>query len=178
MTVKQVKLAIAITGGGSAAIPGLIRRGGASAWLEDYRVPYGKKALEQLLCDRVQATVCKETARRMAYAMYSTAFPYNAPWPPEKHFDTINPSSGRPFSRTFGLGVTANLTYEGERLGRKHLIYAAAYCPVPLFNDNYYLETFFIPSGQTRQDQETEADNFVKQFLAQIIHTQRIKNDT
>lgn len=97
-----------ITGGGSNAIPELLRYGGGSAFFIEAQVPYNSKCVKELLGGHTPDRYCDSpTSRMLATAAYQRA---------------VN-IVGNP--DVVGVGATAKLRKSGERDGRQHAIHVA-----------------------------------------------------
>lgn len=104
-----VKYVAAITGGGTAAIGNILKRGGASAWFLEGIVPYAKESLVDFLGTEPEKFVSEDTANQMALKSYLRAIKLGA----------------KP-SEAGGLGATAVLGKpSGEREGRKHFAHVS-----------------------------------------------------
>lgn len=104
-----MKLVLAITGGGSEAIPSLLSQGGASDYFLEGIVPYNQKALDSFLGFSPEKYCSNLTARQMAMQAFRRAI-----------------SLGASKDEAKGVGVTCTLAKQGqERPDRVHEFYIA-----------------------------------------------------
>jgi nicotinamide mononucleotide (NMN) deamidase PncC len=107
---RGVRLVIAVTGGGSGAIPALLTGGGASRSILAAVVPYCEQALVEWLGARPEAFCSPWTARAMAMAAFSKAAGYE------------------PDAPVLGVACTASLASDRPKRGphRAHFAYQSA----------------------------------------------------
>lgn len=97
-----LRIAIAVTGGGVMGVAELLAAGGASAWLEEVRVPYCREAFDAIASISIDRYVSAVAAEALARGV----------WRPG----------------TVGVGITAKLTTgDAERPGREHRAYACIF---------------------------------------------------
>lgn len=107
---SNLKMVVAITGGGSEAIGNLLKFGGGSAYLIEAIVPYDQAALTRFLKKTPQKFCSEQTACMMAAASLDIAL---------KNDSSFNPND------LIGVGMTCSLKKEGERKGREHWVHIA-----------------------------------------------------
>ena len=108
-SAAPAKFVATITGGGTAAISNILKRGGASSWFLEGNIPYAKESLVEFLGAEPEKYVSEETANQLALKSYLRAIKLGA-----------SPREAA------GLGATAVLGKpSGEREGRKHFAYVS-----------------------------------------------------
>ncbi len=105
---SRTMVALAVTGGGSGVISHLLTRPGASRTVLEAQVPYGRRALTELLGAAPASRCSPETARELAQAVYRRALRLRE----------------TPHTPVLGLGATAALVTDRERKG-SHRIHVA-----------------------------------------------------
>jgi nicotinamide mononucleotide (NMN) deamidase PncC len=112
------QLVLALTGGGSGAIPALLEVAGASASVLQAIVPYAQSALETWLGGRVDHACSERTARAMAMAAFERA----------RAISSADPRSLR------GIGATASLVSNRPKRGphRIHVAWQSAEATVAI----------------------------------------------
>lgn len=147
-----VKYVAAITGGGTAAIGNILKRGGASAWFLEGIVPYAKESLVKFLGKEPEKFVSERTANQMALKAYMRAIELGAK--PEE---------------AAGLGCTAVLgRIENERAGREHRAYISVQT-----HDRVHLFVEQIPHWIDVQGREYQED-YIAEKIQQIMLTDDI----
>lgn len=107
MSFENVKVAMALTGGGSLAPAQKLAEGGNSGWLVDVAIPYGQEALDDYLKPYKVEKYCSwQTAEAMAAKALERCEEYH------------------PEETCCGVGVSCSLAKkEDEREGRVHQIF-------------------------------------------------------
>lgn len=101
------RVVLAVTGGGSAAIPALVARAGASRVVEEVLVPYSRAAVDALLGGPQETYCSSRAARRLAMACWERCVRFGAP--PEA---------------AVGVGCTAALATREPKRGDHRVIVA------------------------------------------------------
>lgn len=128
------KTVLYITGGGTEAIGMLLREGGASAYIEEIKVPYSKESIRQILSYNPPKYACESVARQLAVTAYYRA----------------KELVGNDDIKVVGLGSTAKLKVDNEREGREHSFHIA------LHTDTETMVRSTKFHNGTRQEQEFE----------------------
>lgn len=136
---------MAITGGGMSAIGSLTKYGGASKFLVSAHVPYSKIHYQLFTQknrndDFVSLEACEEltqAAQKCAGYLYKDK------------------------EKVIGLGVTAKLTYEGERENREH----EAYIGIMFGDDKYAFYRVNFLNNLNRETQEKSLDDIILGLL-------------
>lgn len=129
----MTQISIAITGGGSGAIGKYLENGGKSAFLVDAQVPYSMNGLDNYLGGKPDKYCSKETAAVMAMRALERS----------KRLGVGENEAN------CGIGVTASLTKDGERQGRKHVAYIGVHKDSSL----WLYETEFTVGSRQAQEQ-------------------------
>lgn len=99
---------MAITGGGMGAIDNLTRYGGASKFLVSAHVPYCKNSFNEFTGhNREKDFVSLEACKELTYSAHEECC-------------RVGVARLITHEKSIGLGVTAKMTYDGEREGREH----------------------------------------------------------
>jgi hypothetical protein len=162
--------AVAVTGGGAPVASSLFvlnGEGGASSFMLDFRIPYSMESCDKLcrggltgpMDTKDVPSVSLSRAKLMAFSMWKENF------------------AGSNKVPLVGLSLTAKLTYPGEREGREHEAYLAAFRPyfgawLPTHKpqENFAWRLNF-PIDSNRIDQElicAEAVVRVMRFMAHV----------
>lgn len=138
---KDIKICLAITGGGTEIIGELLRHGEASNTIVEAIVPYNQVSVDALIGK--QGTYCsEESAENMAWEMREKCCKY-----------------GFPRDKCIGIGATCSLKKNGvEREGREHKIFI---CVAGKTIKNYY----YTPNGSSREEEE----NFAAEKILEAI---------
>jgi nicotinic acid mononucleotide adenylyltransferase len=129
-----------ITGGGSEAIPLLMRHGGGSAFMVDAQIPYDPTCLRELLGGHCPDKYCSaDTSRKLAVCAYERA---------EK-------LAAGPFP--LGVGATCKLRKaEHEREGRAHEVYVSLHT-----GQRTYTHSVVLSERRTREQEERIAAQLI-----------------
>lgn len=141
-------VALAITGGGSGAIPRLLTRPGASRTVLEAQVPYGRLALTELLGAAPASRCSAETSRELAQAMYRRAL-------------RLRETSQLP---VLGLGATAALVTDRARQG-SHRVHVAVVDGFQCWEAAVHLRK----NARTRADEEAIAEGVILRTLAEAM---------
>ena len=145
---SRAMVALAIAGGGSGVIPRLLTRPGASRTVLEAQVPYGRRALTELLGAAPASRCSAETSRELARAMYERAL-------------RLRESSKLP---VLGLGATAALVTDRERQG-SHRIHVAVVDGFQCWEATVRLRK----DARTRAEEETIAEGVILHILAEAM---------
>jgi hypothetical protein len=137
------KAILAITGGGTGAINGLLEHGGGSAFLLEAIVPYGEESLTNFLGHKPEKFVSDLTARQLAMAAYIKAGKLTK-------------------EKVVGLGATCSLAKTDEREGRKHVVHLA-------YQTRDTTCTFRTELHSTRELEEAEVSQLIVDFLSDAV---------
>ena len=141
-------MALVLAGGGTGAIPLLLRRPGGSRTVLDAAVPYGPAAVADYLGHAPARACSAETAEALARRAFQRACEFRA--------DRSVP--------VVGLGATAALATDRVRRGEDRL-HAAAFDG----SRTIALEFPFEPPHSNRQAQETAAERAIVALLADAV---------
>ena len=126
---QPIKLYFSITGGGTSAVSKLLEQGSCSDFFIGAQIPYSTESLRTFLiknnCAQYEPdkSVCEDMAKAIALASYREI------------------KAQRTFTQTdksIGIGVTASLFKEGQRIGRQNHAYIA------ICDYNYYEKPMFV----------------------------------
>ena len=145
---SRAMVALAVTGGGSGVIPHLLTRPGASRSVLEAQVPYGRRALTELLGAEPASRCSAETSRELAQAMYQRAL-------------RLRETSHIP---VLGLGATAALVTDRERKG-SHRIHVAVVDGFQTWEATVRLRK----NARTRAEEETIAEHVILRTLAEAM---------
>ncbi len=153
-------IVLGVTGGGTEVIGDMLRCGGGSATLLEAIIPYGRKALADLLGKEPIRHTSTETAKDMAMAAYRRAL-YLYPESSSIRNDEI-----------IGIGVTCKLTKANEeRRDRSHVIhFAFQTCK------RTGTASLLLKGGLKRQEEEKIASRFIIHKIASICISEYEKN--
>lgn len=151
MNLKNYKLVVAVTGGGSLFISDRLTEGGASEYLLEAHVPYATASLDKFV-GRVREKYCSaSTARQMALECYQRGLALG-----EK--------------KTIGIGATCSLVKPGgEREGREHSIYVAFVSGSVVVELSWNSKTAKFPLV-TREQQEKFAAALIQNGADSMAH--------
>lgn len=141
-------VALAVAGGGSGVIPRLLTRPGASRTVLEAQVPYGRRALTELLGAEPASRCSAETSRELARAMYERALRLRE----------------TPHAPVLGLGATAALVTDRERQG-SHRIHVAVVDGFQCWEARVRLRK----SARTRAEEEAIAEHVILGTLAEAM---------
>ncbi len=141
-------VALAVTGGGSGVIPRLLTRPGASRTVLEAQVPYGRRALTELLGAEPASRCSPQTARELAQAVYRRAL-------------RLRESPQLP---VLGLGATAALATDRERKG-SHRVHVAVVDGFQCWESTVRLRK----NARTRADEEAIAEGVILGTLAEAM---------
>lgn len=143
-SAAPAKFVATITGGGTAAISNILKRGGASSWFLEGNIPYAKESLVEFLGAEPEKYVSEETANQLALKSYLRAIKLGA-----------SPREAG------GLGATAVLGKPaGEREGRKHFAYVSVQRRSGLTSYRFDIEGF-----NTRTKEEDYLANKIDEIM-------------
>lgn len=145
---SRTAAALALTGGGTGAIPLLLRRPGGSRTVLDVAVPYGPKAVAGYLGETPAQACSAETAQLLARRAFQRAV-------------ELRPDASIP---VVGLGATAALATDRVRRGEDRL-HAATFDGARTLA----LEWRFEAPHTNRQVQETAAERAIVSLLAGAV---------
>lgn len=145
---SRAMVALAITGGGSGVIPRLLTRPGASRTVLEAQVPYGRRALTELLGAAPASRCSAETSRELAQAVYQRAL-------------RLRETSHTP---VLGLGATAALVTDRERKG-SHRIHVAVVDGFQCWEATVRLRK----DARTRAAEEAIAEGAILHILAEAM---------
>ena len=145
---SRTAAALVLTGGGTGAIPLLLRRPGGSRTVLDVAVPYGAAAVADYLGEAPAQACSAETAEALARRAFGRAV-------------RLRPDACIP---VVGLGATAALATDRVRRGEDRL-QAAAFDGARTIA----LEWRFQPSHSNRQAQEAAAERAIVALLADAV---------
>ncbi len=145
---SRTAAALALTGGGTGAIPLLLRRPGGSRTVLDVAVPYGPKAVAGYLGETPARACSAETAQRLARRAFQRALELRS----EASIPVV------------GLGATAALATDRVRRGENRL-HAATFDGARTLA----LEWRFEATRTNRQVQETAAERAIVSLLADAV---------
>lgn len=149
---SQTAAALVLTGGGTGAVPLLLRRPGGSRTVLDVAVPYGPAAVADYLGEAPAQACSAETAQLLARRAFQRACEYRV--------DSSVP--------VVGLGATAALATDRVRRGEDRL-HAAAFDG----SRTIALEWWFQPPHSKRPAQETAAERAIVRLLADAVGVAR-----
>lgn len=141
-------VALAITGGGSGVIPRLLTRPGASRTVLEAQVPYGRRALTELLGAEPASRCSAETSRELAQAVYQRAL-------------RLRETSHVP---VLGLGATAALVTDRARNG-SHRVHVAVVDGFQCWEATVRLRK----NARTRAKEEAVAEHVILGALAEAM---------
>ena len=141
-------VALAIAGGGSGVIPRLLTSPGASRTVLDAQVPYGRRALTELLGEAPASRCSAETSRKLAQAVYRRAL-------------RLRETSHTP---VVGLGATAALVTDRERQG-SHRVHVAVVDGFQSWEASAHLRK----DARTRAEEEAIAEQVILRTLAEAM---------
>ena len=145
---SRTAAALVLTGGGTGAIPMLLRRPGGSRTVLDVAVPYGPSAVADYLGEAPAQACSAETAQLLARRAFGRAV-------------ELRPEASIP---VVGLGTTAALATDRVRRGEDRL-HAAAF-------DGWRTLALGLPFSSrqaNRQAQETAAERAIVALLADAV---------
>ena len=145
---SRTMVALAVTGGGSGVISHLLTRPGASRTVLEAQVPYGRRALTELLGAAPASRCSPETARELAQAVYRRALRLRE----------------TPHTPVLGLGATAALVTDRERKG-SHRIHVAVVDGFQSWESTVQLRK----SARTRAAEEAIAELVILRTLAEAM---------
>ncbi len=145
---SRTAAALVLTGGGTGAIPLLLRRPGGSRTVLDVAVPYGPAAVADYLGEAPAQACSAETAEALARRAFGRAV-------------ELRPEDSSP---VVGLGATAALATDRVRRGKDRL-HAAAFDG----SRTLALELPFSSRQANRQAQETAAERAIVSLLADAV---------
>ncbi len=145
---SRTAAALALTGGGTGAIPLLLRRPGGSRTVLDVAVPYGPKAVAAYLGETPAQACSAATAQLLARRAFRRAV-------------SLRPDASIP---VVGLGATAALATDRVRRGEDRL-HAATFDGARILA----LEWRFQPPHASRPAQETAAERAIVALLADAV---------
>lgn len=160
LAVCGSRFSLAVTGAGATGAAAFFSEAGSSAFLDDVQLPWSRAASERLCAQEGLKAVSELTAKRLARGIWFENY------------------SGERLSG-IGIGMTGKLAVPGERIGREHEVWAAAYTfPEPrLFKtsegEGAYLTQRMVPDQGTRHEQEAQASQFLHQFMILVADTIR-----
>jgi hypothetical protein len=134
---QDIHMVLAITGGGSEAISHLLKYGGGSSTVLEAIIPYAAESLNMFLGQSVNCSL--DSALILA----------------ERSLERAKTLSTKP--RLIGIGVTAKLAKEQERVGRQHASYLA------IADDQKY--STLTCEFQPNRTRETEEDCTAKLLI-------------
>jgi len=150
---SRTMVALVVTGGGSAVIPRLLARPGASQMVLDAQVPYTPRALTELL-GRTPASFCSSgTAKAIARQAYQRALRLRA----------------TPNTPVLGLGATAALATRRPRRG-PHAIHVAVADGINLWEST----TRLSKNTRSRETEEGVAEMIILSTLANAMGADRL----
>lgn len=141
-------VALAVAGGGSGVIPRLLTRPGASRTVLEAQVPYGRRALTELLGVTPVSRCSPETSRELAWAVYRRALRLRE----------------TPQTPVLGLGATAALVTDRERKG-SHRIHVAVVDGFQSWEASAHLHK----DARTRAEEEAIAEQVILGALAEAM---------
>lgn len=145
---SRTAAALVLAGGGTGAIPLLLRRPGGSRTVLDIAVPYGPKAVAAYLGEAPASACSAKTTQALARRAFERAVEFR-------------PDSSVP---VVGLGATAALATDRVRRGEDRL-HAAAFDGARILA----LEWRFEPPHTSRQAQESAAERAIAALLADAV---------
>ncbi|MDE2989550.1 MAG: hypothetical protein OXU21_00605 [Chloroflexota bacterium] len=145
---SRAMVALAIAGGGSGVIPRLLTRPGASRTVLEAQVPYGRRALTELLGAKPASRCSPEAARELAQAVYRRALRLRE----------------TPHTPVLGLGATAALVTDRERQGA-HRIHVAVVDGFRSWEASAHLRK----GARTRAEEEAIAERIILGALAEAM---------
>lgn len=148
------RFSLAVTGAGATGASAFFSEAGSSAFLDDVQLPWSQYASGRLCGEQGLKAVCEDTAKRLARGVWAENY------------------SRRGTSEVgLGIGMTGKLAFPGERIGREHEVWVAAYS----YPDQRrfkvagievsYLTRRMVPEQGTRHEQEAQASQFLHQFM-------------
>lgn len=147
------RFSLAVTGAGATGAAAFFSEAGSSAFLDDVQLPWSQNASARICGQEGLKAVCEMTAKMLARGIWL-----------DNYSDTGSPENG------IGIGMTGKLAVPGERIGREHEVWVAAYCPEnQLFKTSEgevpFITQRMVPSQGTRHEQEAQASQFLHQFM-------------
>lgn len=153
---EDFKCVLALTGGGTLAIPSLLAFGGSSNIFLEAFVPYDNKALSEFLGVVPEKFCSDKTARMMAVRSFQRAV-----------------ELGTDKTKAVGIGVSASLAKKGkEREGRTH----EAFFAIQSYKTAITIHMIF-PKGFTRLQEEWGTATMVFTLLGHILDVVDDKDD-
>jgi len=147
---QNIKLAVAVTGGGTSFIPELLALGGMSSVLLDAQVPYSNKAVCKYVGEEIKEKFNSFiVAEKMAKAAFMKC--------KELHGDA-------PSATSIGIGVTASLGYSGQREGRENSIHVCLFDGTDTKSTRYELD-----DADDRNVQENKSTNIIFDALTSYV---------
>lgn len=141
-------VALAIAGGGSGVIPRLLAIPGASRTVLEAQVPYGRRALTELLGAAPASRCSPDTSRELAQAVYRRALRLRE----------------TPHTPVVGLGATAALVTDRERKG-SHRVHVAVVDGFQSWEASAHLRK----DARTRAEEEVIAEQVILRTLAEAM---------
>ena len=145
---SRAMVALAITGGGSGVIPRLLTSPGASRTVLEAQVPYGRRALTELLGAEPASRCSAETSRELAQAVYRRALRLRE----------------SPQTPVLGLGATAALVTDRERKGANR-VHVAVVDGFQCWEASAHL----CKDARTRAAEEAIAEGVILHILAEAM---------
>ncbi len=142
------KAVLVVAGGGSQVIGELLRYGGGSNTILDAQVPYSQTAFEEFIGGVPDKFVSADAACSLAMGAYLRA-------------RKLTP----PGTDIVGIGATASLVKDGERIGREHKLFVASQTC-----DETTCHEYVYPGGQTREEEEERAARIILAVLSAACH--------
>jgi hypothetical protein len=144
----EIKIAVAITGGGTSAIGEMLRHGGSSDSVLYAHVPYSPSVTEQYLGCCPEDKLCSAaTARMLAMKAYDDVVQHHG------YEEGVYP---------VGIGATSALgKIETEREGREHKIYVAVQN-----REKTITYTLFLTEPRSREEEEKINEGLILSALA------------
>lgn len=156
------RFSLAVTGAGATGAAAFFSEAGSSAFLDDVQLPWSQFASGRICGEQGLKAVCEDTAKRLARGIWAENY------------------SLRGTSEVgLGIGMTGKLAVPGERIGREHEVWVAAYSypDQRRFKTSEgevsYLTKRMVPTQGTRHEQEVQASQFLHQFMLLAAETIR-----
>lgn len=156
------RFSLAVTGAGATGAAAFFSEAGSSGFLDDVQLPWSQYASARICGQEGLKAVCEDTAKRLARGIWA-----------ENYSRKGLPENG------LGIGMTGKLAVPGERIGREHEVWVAAYSYPEhrLFKTSEgevpYLTQRMVPVQGTRHEQEVQASQFLHQFMLLAAETLR-----
>jgi len=157
MNLRNHKLAVAATGGGSLFFSDILTAGGASEYLVFADIPYSHEALQGFVVKLNNKPCSEGTARQIAVAAEQKSIALGAP--------------------AIGMGISCSLSKgAGERRGREHKFYIAASYQNHILVMEWVHKAQFLSRAQEERVVADYCRIFIQEFAKNLDDIRQLKN--